>query len=457
MTDPTILRLHKFGVAWSGEPILAEIDLELPARGLVVLVGPAGAGKSTLLRTLAGLNRAHPSLTTWGSAELGGVPLAEVAWSTREQRIGLVVQHSRFFLSTVRENLVSALANRNALTRAEQDEVVCSLLARAGIRDGRSILEAEVVALPQPLQRLLAVVRATAAEPLVLLADEPTSGLDDEAAREVVDLLRREARSRAVLFVTHNQRHALAAEGTTYLLAGGNIVDSGVTEEFFTEPKTTPGKSFVKTGNCVLPSPGAELMELGEETPPPPPLPAAAREARGQRVGPRGFFWVLPQALGGLPRPGIVAELEDDLAGLRQLGVNVLVTLEETPTVSPTVLRANGINSLHFPIPDMGVPALDRALELCSQIDGLLEARLVVALHCLAGLGRTGTLLACQLVWRGKSAVLAIEEVRRISPRCIQSDEQIVFIGKLEMALRTDPRRSTNTDVVGNEPIDRSR
>lgn len=425
MVDHPALVLRGFGVAFGGTPVLADVDLEVPMRGLVVLVGPAGSGKSTLLRTLAGLNEAHPSLSTWGTAELVG-------------GAGFVMQHSRFFMNTVRENLASALPNRSRLDRATQTELARTMLCRSGLGALVENLDAEVVSLSQTEQRMLAIVRATAGDPALLLADEPTSGLDDEAAVDVLALLRAQALLRAVLFVTHNRRHAMAAGGKTILLAGGRVVEAAPTSRFFAEPKTEPGKRFVATGGCALPSPGANAADLDDSSPRPPPLSHAARVAieRGDR-GPRGFFWVVPGRLGGLPRPGIVADLDRDIDGLQRLGVDVLVNLEETLSVDPARLADAGIEAVHFPVPDMGAPSIARAAELCRDVATRIGAGRIVAFHCRAGLGRTGTLLASQLIWSGETAVRAIDRVRQINARCIQSDEQVDFLRAFASSLRT--------------------
>jgi atypical dual specificity phosphatase len=437
VVDP-VLVLRDFGVAFGKAPVLADIRLELPPTGMVVLVGPAGAGKSTLLRTLAGLNDAHPAFTRWGVAELGGRPLfGPGAAPTGQRRIGLVTQHSRFFMSSVRENLVSELPNRSSLSRAEQTDVARRLLLQSGLSFLAERLNSEALALPPVAQRQLAIVRAVATDPLVLLADEPTSGLDDDEAVDVLALLRALAASRAVMLVTHNQRHARASGGTTMLLAGGSIVDSDPTPRFFAEPKTDSAKWFVETGGSRLPSPRAVVDDLDDASERPTPLPPAARDAlAGCSVDPRGFFWVEPNRLGGLPRPGILYDLAQDLDGLCRFGVTVLVTLEETRTVEPALLAGIGIDSIHFPVPDMGAPSVDATKLLCARVAAGIERGDVVAFHCRAGLGRTGTLLAAQLVWSGETALRAIERLRRINPRCIQSDEQARFLRAFEVALR---------------------
>jgi atypical dual specificity phosphatase len=434
----SVLVLRDFGVAFGKAPVLADIRLEVPRRGMVVLVGSAGSGKSTLLRTLAGLNDAHPSFSRWGVAELDGQPLFGAGDTTEVRtRIGLVAQHSRFFVSSVRENLVSAFPNRSALFRAKQTDAARRLLLRNGLSFLAEHMDTEVLTLPAVAQRQLAIIRAIAADPLVLLADEPTSGLEDDEAIDVLASLRAQAGERAVVLVTHNQRHARASGGTTVLLAGGRIVDSDPTPQFFWEPKTDSARRFVATGGSVLPSPSADVESLDDESERPTPLPLAAHDALARSsMNPRGFFWVEPNRLAGLPRPGILYDLTQDLEGLRRFRVTVLVTLEETRTVDPSLLASIGIESLHFPVPDMGAPDVPPAIELCRLVDARIQRGDVVAFHCRAGLGRTGTLLAAQLIGAGETALRAIERIRQISPRAIQSDEQARFLLAFEAAVR---------------------
>ncbi|MCB9631141.1 MAG: dual specificity protein phosphatase family protein [Sandaracinus sp.] len=154
------------------------------------------------------------------------------------------------------------------------------------------------------------------------------------------------------------------------------------------------------------------------------------------------MFWLLADRLAGMPRPGVVSELEHDLDGLRSLGVTGLITLEEERTVPEDRLALYGIRAEHEPIPDMAAPSTEQAVRLCRRLDVLVEDGQRVVVHCLAGLGRTGTVLAMYAIWRGTSAVDAIERVRALRPRTIQSDEQVRFLGSFERYVTDRPNPS---------------
>ena len=432
-----LLELRGFGVGFGERIVLADVTLDLPRRGLTTIVGPAAAGKSTLLRTIAGLNDPHPALSTWGTSSFGGIPLqaAQPAVAGELRRgVGFVMQHARFFLDDVRENLVSGLPNRAEYEPATQTKMISALLEARGLHSLVARLDEDVTSLSTPLQRRLAIVRALAGDPPLLLADEPTADLDESDAIDVLALLRMEAKLRSVVLVTHNQRFARALGGNVVLLAAGRVQEIAPAETFWSAPSTPMGRSFVATGGCREPSPDARPEDL-DSSPPPPPLPGIA-QARNRFLGPRGFFWLSPGRLGGLPRPGIVDAVESDLDGLVRLGITTLVTLEESPTVDPALLDFRDIASIHFPVVDMDVPDLDAAAALATDLDARLERGEVIAVHCRAGLGRTGTLLAAQLVFDGENARTAIERVRRLNPKCIQSSVQVDFLASFEDYLR---------------------
>ena len=146
--------------------------------------------------------------------------------------------------------------------------------------------------------------------------------------------------------------------------------------------------------------------------------------------------------LGGMQYPGLLRDVEDDLLGLRHLGVTRLVSLTEQ-SFSNETLQPFGIEGLHFPVVDMDVPSCVDALTLCATVVGWLDAKERVVLHCKAGLGRTGTMLACVLIFRGESAVRAIHRVRLVNPLYIQSARQLEFLSEFEPYCRSGAGQPT--------------
>jgi atypical dual specificity phosphatase len=156
---------------------------------------------------------------------------------------------------------------------------------------------------------------------------------------------------------------------------------------------------------------------------------------RGQ--GPRGFHWLRVGALAGMPAPGVTNDIEYDLDLIRQAGISCLVTLtqEQLPAEA---LQAAGLQSRYFPIEDMEAPSVVASAELCSFVAGLLVEGKAVGFHCKAGLGRTGTMLAAQLIWEGANAQTAVAQARSVEPSWIQSDSQVAFLSRYEEWLRRE-------------------
>lgn len=142
------------------------------------------------------------------------------------------------------------------------------------------------------------------------------------------------------------------------------------------------------------------------------------------------FSWIDEPLLAACaePRP-------ENLAWLRDQGVDILITLTEDP-LPRSWIDAAGLMSVHIPIPDMDVPAEDQLEQVMSVIDKAKSGNMGVAIHCLAGRGRTGTVLAAYFVHRGLSAREAIAQVRELRPGSIEVPEQEDAIRAFERARR---------------------
>jgi putative ABC transport system ATP-binding protein len=195
---------------------LQDVSLEVPPGSFTLLTGPSGSGKTTLLALLGGLERPSRGQALFAGRDLGACSDVELARLRR--RMGFVFQDFALIPGLpVWENLTYPLIPRGA-SRAERARLARDLLARFGLAD-------KLAARPRELsggeQQRVAVARALAGRPEVLLADEPTSNLDEESGRAVIDLLRQaHGEGKTVVVSSHDPRLAAVATRACELDAG---------------------------------------------------------------------------------------------------------------------------------------------------------------------------------------------------------------------------------------------
>lgn len=143
---------------------------------------------------------------------------------------------------------------------------------------------------------------------------------------------------------------------------------------------------------------------------------------------PRNFSWLLPDEIAGMARP---ASAVPDFEFLRELGIDAIVSLTEYP-LQKAFIEEFGFEYKHVPVEDLTAPSLEQIDEFVRFATKVCGAGKKLVVHCGAGIGRTGTMLACYLVHKGYSARRAIEEVRRKRPGSIETPEQEEIIALYE-------------------------
>jgi molybdopterin-binding protein len=234
-----------------GSFALRDVSFAIPAAGYGVVIGPAGSGKTTLLETIAGVIPARAGTVRLGSADVTRRP-------PEERQLAIVYQHAYLFPHLTVEANVAYGASDAALAR--------SMAARFGVD---ALAGREVGSLSGGERQLVALARALAARPSVLLLDEPFAALDPRRrtlARREVRTIQREWGLTA-LQVTHDFAEAGLLGDIAILLDGGRVLQQGRPEVVFRQPATRYVAEFlgaenVFAGEVMRSATGEELVDF---------------------------------------------------------------------------------------------------------------------------------------------------------------------------------------------------
>jgi len=221
--------------------VLRDINLEVDAGQVVVVLGPSGSGKSTLCRTI---NRLEPIDS--GEIEVDGraLPAEGKALAGLRADVGMVFQSFNLFAhKTILENVMLAPLKVRKQSKAEAEQNALRLLERVGIANQKDKYPAQ---LSGGQQQRVAIARALAMNPKVMLFDEPTSALDPEMVQEVLDVMTTLAKEgMTMLVVTHEMGFARRAAHRVVFMADGEIVEDATPDDFFTNPRSDRAKDFL--------------------------------------------------------------------------------------------------------------------------------------------------------------------------------------------------------------------
>ena len=219
--------------------VLKGIDIDIYRGDVVCLIGPSGCGKSTFLRCL---NRLE--IPTGGSIKFEGIEVDDAHIDAVRQKMGMVFQHFNLFPHlTVKQNLCLAPELLKLKSKEEASKRAEELLARVDLSDKANVFPKS---LSGGQQQRIAIARALAMDPDVILFDEPTSALDPEMVGEVLELMKKLAEGgMTMIVVTHEMGFAREVASRVLFMADGKIQEQGTPQEIFTDPKNPRLRDFL--------------------------------------------------------------------------------------------------------------------------------------------------------------------------------------------------------------------
>lgn len=232
MTKP-LIEVRNLRKNFESLEVLKGVNEKIYPGEVVTILGPSGSGKSTLLRCLNLLE-----VPTSGQVVFEGVDITDkkINLAKHRQKIGMVFQHFNVFPHlTVLENITITPILEKKISKKDAEEKAMSLLKMIGLED-------KAYEYPRKLsggqKQRLAIVRALAMEPDVMLFDEPTSALDPEMVKDVLDVIKKLADDgMTCVIVTHEMGFAKQVSDRVIFMDEGIIQEQGTPEEVFDHPK----------------------------------------------------------------------------------------------------------------------------------------------------------------------------------------------------------------------------
>ena len=234
---------------WYGEHhALKDIDLSIGSNSVTAFIGPSGCGKSTFLKTLNRMNDLVQGVRIEGEVLYDGsdiyAPGVDVNLLRKE--VGMVFQKPNPFMMSIYDNIAYGPRTHGVRNKAELDETVEESLKGAALWDEvKDRLKKSALGLSGGQQQRLCIARALAVKPKVLLMDEPTSALDPISTSRIEDLVMQLREKYTIVIVTHNMQQAVRISDTTAVFRLGDLIETGKTEELFSNPKQKKTEDYI--------------------------------------------------------------------------------------------------------------------------------------------------------------------------------------------------------------------
>ncbi|MEK5238286.1 ABC transporter ATP-binding protein [Paenibacillus sp. FSL L8-0470] len=200
------------------QPVLKEINLQIPQGEFTAVMGPSGSGKSTLLYTLSGMDTMTAGSVLFKGQELSALSETELA-ALRLHSMGFIFQQMHLLKNlNIRDNIILSAYRAKKTSRRTINARAADLMKRTGIS---ALADRGITEVSGGQSQRVAICRALINQPDILFGDEPTGALNSKAAGEIMEILGEINRSgTTILLVTHDAKVAAGAERVLYMLDG---------------------------------------------------------------------------------------------------------------------------------------------------------------------------------------------------------------------------------------------
>ncbi len=245
---PSKIRIEEVSYSYSGKSALRNVTLDVPAKAITVLFGPASGGKTTLLRLVNRLNDLVEGTQMSGRILLDGQDIyaSGIDVPALRRRVGMVFALPLPLPGTVRQNVIYGPRLAGMRDSIRQEETLERSLRQAALWDEvKDRLDDPARALSGGQQQRLCIARSLALEPEVLLLDEPTSGLDPISTAKVEESLYQLKQQYTIVIVPHSvQQAARVADHAAFFLMG-ELIEHRPGREMFTAPRDQRTEDYV--------------------------------------------------------------------------------------------------------------------------------------------------------------------------------------------------------------------
>ncbi len=249
MTDKNhSTRIENLNVIIDGQKILKDISLTIPGRKITCIIGPSGCGKSTFLKSLNRMHDENPEVKVSGSIFVDNHDIynSNVDVIGTRKKMGLLAQHPCPLPMSVFDNVAYGLRIHSLGKKKEIDASVERYLKLVGLWDEvKGKLHSSAARLSLGQQQRLCLARGLAIEPEYILGDEATSSLDPISTKKIEELFIILKEKYTIILVTHILRQAKRLADYIVFMYLGEIIETGPTDEFFSNPQQQLTKDYI--------------------------------------------------------------------------------------------------------------------------------------------------------------------------------------------------------------------